>query len=198
MILVTGRIVNELRAVFADVEDHVDALVAENGAVLVTSVGVRRLVAPIDRAVSSGLSARGVVHRSGQVLIACDAADEPAALEVIRGLGLDCRLVRNRGELMILPAGVTKGSGVLQALDDLGLSRRDGLGVGDAENDHGLLEVCEILMAVANGLECPLRSVRRDARLARRSRGGRPAPRTAYCRAHPPPSGPLANHPGHR
>ncbi len=153
VILVTGRIVNELRAVFAHVEDHVDALVAENGAVLVTSVGVRRLVAPIDAAVSSGLSALGVVHRSGQVLIACDAADEPAALEVIRGLGLDCRLVRNRGELMILPAGVTKGSGLLQALGDLGLSQHNTLGVGDAENDHSLLEVCEIGVAVANAVD---------------------------------------------
>ena len=153
VILVTGRIVNELRAVFAHVEDHVDALVAENGAVLVTSVGVRRLAAPVDQAVSSGLSARGVVHRSGQVLIACDAADEPVALEVIRGLGLDCRLVRNRGELMILPAGVTKGSGLLQALGDLGLSQHNTLGVGDAENDHSLLEVCEIGVAVANAVD---------------------------------------------
>jgi hypothetical protein len=70
IILVTGRIVQELRTVFADVEDHVDALVAENGAVLVTSLGVRRLAAPIDRAVSWELSARDVVHRRGQVLIA--------------------------------------------------------------------------------------------------------------------------------
>ncbi len=153
VILVTGRIVNELRAVFAHVEDHLDAIVAENGAVLVTSVGVRRLAAPIDRAVSSALSARGVVHRSGQVLIACDGADEPAALEVIRGLGLDCRLVRNRGELMILPAGVTKGSGLLAALGELGLSQHNTVGVGDAENDHSLLEVCEIGVAVANAVD---------------------------------------------
>jgi len=153
VILVTGRVVNELRAVFADVEDHIDALVAENGAVLVTSVGVRRLAAPIDRAVSSALSARGVVHRSGQVLIACSAADELAALEVIRGLGLDCRLVRNRSELMILPAGVTKGTGLLEALGDLGLSQHNTLGVGDAENDHSLLEVCEVGVAVANAVE---------------------------------------------
>ena len=88
---------------------------------------------------SSGLSARGVVHRSGQVLIACDAADEPAALEVIRELGPGLPLVRNRGEMMILPAGVTKGGGVLEALDDLGLSPHNTLGVGDAENDHSLL-----------------------------------------------------------
>jgi phosphoglycolate phosphatase-like HAD superfamily hydrolase len=153
VILVTGRVVHELRAVFADVEDHIDALVAENGAVLVTSVGVRRLAAPIDRAVSSALSARGVVHRSGQVLIACSAADEPAALEVIRGLGLDCRLVPNRDQLMILPAGVTKGSGLLEALGDLGLSPHNTLGVGDAENDHSLLEVCEVGVAVANAID---------------------------------------------
>ncbi len=153
VILVTGRIVNELRAVFADVEDHVDALVAENGAVLVTSLGVRRLAAPIDRAVSWELSARGVVHRRGQVLIACSAADESAALEVIRGLGLDCRLVPNRDQLMILPAGVTKGTGLLEALAELGLSPHNTLGVGDAENDHSLMEVCEVGIAVANAVE---------------------------------------------
>lgn len=153
IILVTGRIANELRAVFTHVEDHVDALVAENGAVLVTSVGVRRLAAPIHRAVRAELTARGVLHRSGQVLIACSAADEPAALEVIRALGQDCRLVRNRDELMILPAGVTKGTGLLEALGDLGLSRHNTLGVGDAENDHSLMEVCEVGVAVANAVD---------------------------------------------
>ncbi|UXA16058.1 HAD family hydrolase [Mycobacterium sp. SMC-4] len=153
VILVTGRIVDELRAVFPEVQDHVDALVAENGAVLVTSVGIRRLAAPIDRAVSSALNARGVAHRNGQVLIACAAADEATALEVIRRLGLECRLVRNRGELMILPAAVTKGSGLLEALAELGLSQHNTLGVGDAENDHSLLEVCEVGVAVANAVE---------------------------------------------
>ena len=116
VILVTGRIMSELRAVFPDVEDHVDAVVAENGALVAAPAGVRLLAAPIDRAVSAALAARGVAHRNGQVLVACAAADEPAALEVIRGLGLDCQLVRNRAELMILPAGVTKGSGLLEAL----------------------------------------------------------------------------------
>ncbi len=97
---------------------------------------------------SAALSARGVAHRSGQVLVACAAADEPAALEVIRELGLDCQLVRNRGELMILPAGVTKGTGLLAALGELGLSPHNAIGVGDAENDHSLLDACEIGVAV--------------------------------------------------
>ncbi|AFM17689.1 putative HAD superfamily hydrolase [Mycolicibacterium chubuense NBB4] len=153
VVLVTGRITAELRDVFPEVLDHVDALVAENGAVLITSVGVRRLAAPVDRAVGVALRARGVAHRQGQVLIACAAGDEAIALEVIRSLGLECRLVRNRGELMIMPAAVTKGSGLLEALADLGLSQHNTLGIGDAENDHSLLEVCEIGVAVANAIE---------------------------------------------
>ena len=39
VILVTGRIMNELRAVFPDGEDHVDAVVAENGAVVIPRPG---------------------------------------------------------------------------------------------------------------------------------------------------------------
>ena len=153
VILVTGRIMSELQAVFPGALDHVDAVVAENGAVLATRAGVRLLAAPVGRAVSAGLDARGVAHRSGQVLVACAASSEPTASEVIRELGLDCRLVRNRGELMILPAGVTKGSGLIEALDDMGLSRHNAIGVGDADNDHSLLDACEVGVAVANAVD---------------------------------------------
>ena len=153
VILVTGRIMSELRAVFPEVDDHVDAVVAENGAVLVTHGGVRLLADPIGGAVSAALSGRGVAHRRGRVIVAGAAADEPAALEVVRELGLDCRLVPNRDELMILPAGVTKGSGLLEALGDLGLSPHNTIGVGDAENDHSLLDACEVGVAVANAVD---------------------------------------------
>ena len=153
VILVTGRIMSELRAVFPEVDDHIDAVVAENGALLVTHGGVRLLAAPIGRAVSAALTGRGVPHRSGQVIVAGAAADEPAALEVVRELGLDCRLVRNRGELMVLPAGVTKGTGLLEALGELGLSPHNAIGVGDAENDHSLLDACEVGVAVANAVD---------------------------------------------
>ena len=153
VILVTGRIMSELRAAFPEVDEHADAVVAENGALLVTHGGVRLLAAPVGRAVSAALTGRGVAHRSGQVLIAGAAADEPAALEVVRELGLDCQLIRNRGELMILPAGVTKGTGLLEALRELGLSPHNAIGVGDAENDHSLLDACEVGVAVANAVD---------------------------------------------
>jgi hydroxymethylpyrimidine pyrophosphatase-like HAD family hydrolase len=153
VILVTGRIMSELRAVFPEVDDHIDAVVAENGALLVTHGGVRLLATPVGRAVSAALTGRGVAHRSGQVLVAGAADDEPTVLEVVRELGLDCRLVRNRGELMVLPAGVTKGTGLLQALGELGLSPHNAIGVGDAENDHSLLDACEVGVAVANAVD---------------------------------------------
>jgi hydroxymethylpyrimidine pyrophosphatase-like HAD family hydrolase len=153
IIVVTGRIMSELLTVFPDVLKQVDAVVAENGAVLVTPAGTRPLAAPVSPAVSAGLSARGVAHRCGQVLVAGAAADETSVSEVIRELGLDCRLVRNRGELMILPAGVTKGSGLGAALDGMGLSRHNAIGVGDAENDHTLLDACEVGVAVANAVD---------------------------------------------
>ena len=41
VILVTGRIMDELRAVFPEVEEHVDAVVAENGAMMVAPACVR-------------------------------------------------------------------------------------------------------------------------------------------------------------
>ena len=152
VILVTGRIMSELRVVFPQVDEYVDAVVAENGAVLADGAGIRLLASPVSRAVCAGLAARGVAHRRGQVLVACTAADESAASGVIRELGLDCQLVRNRGELMILPAGVTKGTGLTEALGILGLSRHNAIGVGDAENDHSLLDVCEVGVAVANAV----------------------------------------------
>lgn len=54
---------------------------------------------------------------------------------------------------MILPGGLTKGSGLLEALGDLGLSSHNTIGVGDAENDRSLLDVCEIGVAVANAVD---------------------------------------------
>ena len=54
---------------------------------------------------------------------------------------------------MILPAGVTKGSGLREALGDLGLSPHNAIGVGDAENDHSLLDACEVGVAVANAVD---------------------------------------------
>ena len=153
VLLVTGRILAELHETFPDVDGHVDAVVGENGAVLATPAGTRRVAPPVPEELAAALTARDVSCRHGLVLVACGGDVEHVVLDEVRRLGLDCQLVRNRSELMVLPAGVSKGTGLVEALDELGLSAHNTIAVGDAENDHSLLEVAEIGVAVDNAVE---------------------------------------------
>lgn len=108
VVLVTGRILEELRAVFPAVDDWFDAIVAENGAVLAVEGSARILAAPVEMELDGALVARGVPFRRGQVLLATRADHEVEIGEELRRLGLEAQLTRNRGELMVLPPGVTK------------------------------------------------------------------------------------------
>jgi haloacid dehalogenase-like hydrolase/Helicase HerA, central domain len=47
---------------------------------------------------------------------------------------------------------VNKATGLKAALDELGLSPHNAVGVGDAENDHAFFSLCECSVAVANAL----------------------------------------------
>lgn len=153
-ILCTGRILSELRADFPEFERHFDAIVGENGAVCwCPGTGERPVAAPVDEALEQALRAHGVPLRRGTALLATQgSATEIASAEIAR-LGIDAQLVHNRSELMVLPAGITKGTGLLEVLGELGISRHSTAGIGDAENDHALLDACEVGVAVANAVE---------------------------------------------
>jgi hypothetical protein len=73
-------------------------------------------------------------------------------LEVIRNLGLERQVIFNKDAVMVLPSGVNKAFGLSAALNELGLSPHNTVGVGDAENDHSLLDFCGCGVAVANAL----------------------------------------------
>jgi len=62
---------------------------------------------------------------------------------------------------MVLPAGVTKGTGLAALLTEMNLSPHNTVAVGDAENDLSLFGIAEIGAAVADALP----SVRRYANL---------------------------------
>jgi len=154
VVLVTGRIGTELQEVFPDVRHHFDAVVLENGGVLaVEQEEPRPLVEACDEELGEELARRDVDFRAGEVLLASYTTHEPVAREVISQLELECVIVRNRGEMMILPAGVTKASGVRAALEYFGISAHNAVGAGDAENDHVLLAECEVGVAVHNGVD---------------------------------------------
>jgi hypothetical protein len=71
---------------------------------------------------------------------------------MIGKLGLERQVIFNKGAVMVLPTGVNKGTGLAAALRELKFSAHNVVGVGDAENDHSFLSLCECSVVVANAL----------------------------------------------
>jgi len=151
VVIVTGRILSELRKVAGDLR-FVDAVVAENGAVLALPNGYTRLIgAPPPQAFLDQLRRRGVEFQIGQCVVELDAAAAPQVLDTIRDLELPLVQVFNRSRLMVLPQGASKSVGLTQALTILRRSVHNAIAIGDAENDHDMLAACEIGVAVSWG-----------------------------------------------
>jgi HAD superfamily hydrolase (TIGR01484 family) len=155
LVLVTGRTLDDLQTVFTELELF-DRVVAENGALLYCpATREQRLLAdPPPKEFADELVKRGPARVSqGRVIVATRSPHETTAVEVIRELGLELQVIFNKGAVMILPSGVNKATGLNAALHELGLSRHNVVGVGDAENDHAFLSQCECSVAVENALE---------------------------------------------
>jgi hydroxymethylpyrimidine pyrophosphatase-like HAD family hydrolase len=152
VILVTGRILDDLRRVAGDLH-FVDGIVAENGALVhfpdsghtsvLSPAAPERFVAELRRC--------GIQASAGHALIDVAAADAARVLEIIREQELPLVLLFNRGRLMVLPQGVSKATGLQAALTMLRLSPRNTVAIGDAENDHALLRLAEVGVAVEWG-----------------------------------------------
>lgn len=170
LVLVTGRILAELRAVFPSCAEHVDLIVAENGGVLAAGSLAMPLGLPVPAVLDGALRRLGAPFRRGEVIVATSAAYELPILHEVQLVAPDCQLVRNRGELMIVPAGISKASGLRYALLQLGVSPHSTLAIGDAENDLAMLESCEVGVAVANAVDAV--KARADAVLAEEDGAG--------------------------
>uniref|UniRef100_UPI0025BDB687 HAD family hydrolase n=1 Tax=Luteitalea sp. TaxID=2004800 RepID=UPI0025BDB687 len=152
VVLVTGRILDDLRRVAGDLR-FVDAVVAENGAVLAYPATGHSMVLgppPPVRFVEQ-LRRRQIEIALGACVIEANAAEAHAVLTLVREMELPLVLLFNRGRLMILPETVSKAAGLREALAGLRLSAHNAIAIGDAENDHRLLEMCEIGVAVEWG-----------------------------------------------
>ncbi|HTU64731.1 MAG TPA: HAD-IIB family hydrolase [Steroidobacteraceae bacterium] len=154
LVMVTGREMPDLKRVFDRLELF-DLVVAENGALIYdpASRQERALVeAPPEKFVAE-LKRRGVDRISvGRCIVATWEPHEKVVLETIRDLGLELQVIFNKGAVMVLPGGMNKAAGTKAALKELDISVHNTLGVGDAENDHAFLNICECSAAVANAL----------------------------------------------
>jgi hydroxymethylpyrimidine pyrophosphatase-like HAD family hydrolase len=152
VILATGRRLADLRQVAGDLSCF-DAVVAENGAVVDFPLRGRHSVlghAPAAAFVGE-LRRRGIAFELGESLIEADAGASAAIIDVIHALQQPLVLTFNRGRVMALPQAVGKSTGLREALKTLRLSIHNTIAIGDAENDHDLLQACEVGVAVEWG-----------------------------------------------
>lgn len=154
LILVTGRELDDLMHVFSHL-NLFERVVAENGALLYRpATREEKLLCgkPPERFISV-LRELGVTPLSvGRAIVSTWEPHETTVLEAIRNLGVEMQVIFNKGAVMVLPSGVNKASGLSAALNEIGLSPHNVVGVGDAENDHAFLNLCECSIAVANAL----------------------------------------------
>jgi hydroxymethylpyrimidine pyrophosphatase-like HAD family hydrolase len=154
LILVTGRELADLLTVFPQAE-LCECIVAENGAVLYwpATRDKRVLGATPPPQFVELLRNRGVEPLGvGDVIVGTWHPNENIVLDAIRELGLELQVIFNKGAVMVLPSGINKQSGLAAALAAMDISPHNVAGVGDAENDHALLNYCECAVAVANAL----------------------------------------------
>ena len=151
VVLVTGRILADLHRVMKE-KDLFNAIVAENGAVLAFPNGWTRVLGrPPARELLGELCERGIEIAFGDCIVEANSGEATKILEVIRKMQLPLMLVFNHGRVMVLPQGITKASGLREALHTMRLSLHNCIGIGDGENDYALLDACEIGVAVSWG-----------------------------------------------
>jgi len=152
VVLVTGRILEQLAGLVGDFR-FLDAVVAENGAVMTFPAQGRTvtIAASVPVGFVDALQERGVEAIAGSSVVEADATSAPVVLETIHTLCLPRVIIFNRDRLMVLPSGVNKATGLRAALRVLRCAPRHAIGIGDAENDHDLLDACGLGVAVAWG-----------------------------------------------
>jgi hypothetical protein len=154
LVMVTGRELESLRSVFAELGIF-DLIVAENGALIYhPSTGEEKLLgkAPppafVEMLELSGANSLSV----GRSIVATVKPYEAAVFKAIEDLSLDLQVILNRESVMVLPVGVDKGTGFRAALAELRLPLDSAVGIGDAENDYAFLSLCGLSVAVGNAI----------------------------------------------
>ncbi|WP_036480995.1 HAD family hydrolase [Myxosarcina sp. GI1] len=154
LILATGRRIPSLLEIFDHLELF-DLAVAENGALIYypQTKESQLLCQPVSQEFCDRLKQQGVSKVAmGEGIIGAWQEDRTIIENTIRELNLPLQIIPNKRALMILPTGVNKAYGMKTALEQLQISPKAVVGVGDAENDLDLLDLCGLGVAVGNAL----------------------------------------------
>ena len=153
-VLVSGRPFEFLRDLQAR-EQAFDLIVAENGSALYDprTDEMRIPFGEVCTELLDMLERLGVPLWRGMAAAGTTAPYDDAVWVASRELSRAVHVEANRDEVMLLPPGASKGAGLLLLLKSEGLSPRNLLAFGDAENDASLLNIAEVKIAVANAVD---------------------------------------------
>ena len=151
--LVSGRKLPFLESVNKD-RDFVDMIVAENGAVVYDPRdGTKILLGDGLDELKAAFSDVDFPVDVEEVIVATTAEHLEEVREIIEKNNLSVDIELNRDDVMIMPAGVNKCTGVLKAAEICGIDRQHLAGIGDAENDLKLFAAAGTRVAVANAVQ---------------------------------------------
>lgn len=153
LILVTGRVMDSFvnSGPFAEL---FEAIVAEDGAVVYFPKPdvVRLPFGRLSSVVIQRLEEMKIPLERGISLVATRIPYDEVILNVLQDVNIGVTIEYNRGTVMLLPPGATKGTGLSYALQELGYSPRNLVACGDAENDRSMLELAELSVAVPDAI----------------------------------------------
>lgn len=155
LVLATGRTLDTLPEAIFKV---FDLTVAENGALIYDPRCDKKLVTKPegwDRVRNLILREVGdPTVEVGEVVLSYSSSLANDLLRVLKAYNLDSKasLQFNRDRVMVLPAGVEKGSGLSKAAEILGVDASKIACIGDGENDLPLFKMVGFKVAVANAV----------------------------------------------
>lgn len=151
IVIVSGRglrFMSRLSHMFA----RVDALVAENGAVVMFDGVIRRLSPRTGDIIAEKLAEKRVPFIKGEVISYIEKGSLHLAEKAVVEMSDYARLVRNIDSGMVLPADVDKDAGLKVALQLMGRKVERTLVVGDGENDMSLFTLGSLKVALDNSV----------------------------------------------
>lgn len=133
--------------------DFVDLIIAENGAVIYDPANGTTIFLGegLEELRSAFVDVDYVNVEEVIVATTIDHLDDVKEIIRINELSVDIEL--NRNDVMIMPKGINKGSGVAKAAEIHGIRREHLACIGDAENDLRMFAVAGIRVAVANAVK---------------------------------------------
>ncbi len=129
-------------------------IVWENGAVLShTASGETYLpFGQLDARLLKAIEEAGIPFERGLAIAATWTPHDRALWHILSSHGGSTSIEYNKGAVMVLPPGATKGSGLERLLALCGLSPRNLAAFGDAENDLSMLTLAEVSVAVGDAV----------------------------------------------